>query len=175
MGIGSAFIRKILSPGGNTILVSREFDEIIGSYGHLFAFDFEMLRLILTKWGFADIKNCKIGQSSITEISKNLQSFVCGDKKYSLKDTFVKKKKYKASNEKYFFTGFDKITENKLIVEAKKIKNVKYSKAYIFSDYYHRGFESPPDKIKILIIKKIVKIIDTFFLIIIKLKSFLKN
>ena len=175
MGIGSAFIRKILSPGGNTILVSREFDEIIGSYGHLFAFDFEMLRLILTKWGFADIKNCKIGQSSITEISKNLQSFVCGDKKYSLKDTFVKKKKYKASNEKYFFTGFDKITENQLIVEAKKIKNVKYSKAYIFSDYYHRGFESPPDKIKISIIKNVVKIIDTFFLIIIKLKSFLKN
>ena len=81
MGVGSAFIRKILSPGGNTILVSREFDEIIGSYGHLFAFDFEMLRLILTKWGFGDIKNCKIGQSSITEISKNSQSFVCGDKK----------------------------------------------------------------------------------------------
>ena len=175
MGVGSAFIRKILSPGGNTILVSREFDEIIGSYGHLFAFDFEMLRLILTKWGFGDIKNCKIGQSSITEISKNLQSFVCGDKKYSLKDTFVKKKKYKASNEKYFFTGFDKITENQLIVEAKKIKNVKYSKAYIFSDYYHRGFESPPDKIKISIIKNVVKTIDAFFSIITKLKSFIKN
>ena len=43
MGVGSAFIRKIISPGGNTILLSREFDEIIGSYGHLFAFDFEML------------------------------------------------------------------------------------------------------------------------------------
>ena len=175
MGVGSAFIRKILSPGGNTILISREFDEIIGSYGHLFAFDFEMLRLILTKWGFGDIKNCKIGQSSIREISKNSQSFVCGDKKYSLKDTFVKKKKYKSSNEKYFFTGFDKITENQLIVEAKKIKNVKYSKAYIFSDYYHRGFESPPDKIKISIIKKVVKTIDTFFSMITKLKSFFKN
>ena len=74
-----------------------------------------------------------------------------------------------------FFTGFDKITENQLIVEAKKIKNVKYSKAYVFSDYYHRGFESPPDKIKISIIKNVVKIIDTLFSMITKLKSFIKN
>ena len=90
--VGSAFIRRYYLLVVILFLVSREFDEIIGSYGHLFAFDFEMLRLILTKWGFGDIKNCKIGQSSITEISKISQSFVCGDKKYSLKDTFVKKK-----------------------------------------------------------------------------------
>ena len=60
MGVGSAFIRKIISPGGNTILLSREFDEIIGSYGHLFAFDFEMLRLILSKWGLIKLVNVKL-------------------------------------------------------------------------------------------------------------------
>ncbi len=175
MGIGSAFIRKIISPGGNTILVSREFDEIIGSYGHLFAFDFEMLRLILSKWGFNQINKCKIGESKIPEIRKNPQSFVCNGKKYSLKDPFVKNKKYKNSNSEYFFTGFDKITDNQLIVEAKKIKNVEYKKTTIFSDYYHRGFQSPPDKIKIFLIKIICKIVDNLFLVITKLRSLFRS
>ena len=156
MGIGSAFIRKIISPGGNTLLVSREFDEIIGAYGHLFAFDFEMLKLLLTKWGFGKIRECKIGESSISDISKNKQSFVCGDRNYSLKDPFVKKKLFRHTNELFFYTGFDKVTNNQLIVEAVKIKNINYVKDNIFDDYFHRALSHFRIKLSYTLLKLFV-------------------
>ena len=91
---------KMLSPGGNTILVSREFDEIIGSYGHLFAFDFEMLRLILNSGDLVILKIVKLVNHQTKEISKIYNHLFAGDKKYSLKDTFVKKKKKKKKKKK---------------------------------------------------------------------------
>ena len=113
--------------------------------------------------GVRKIRECKIGESSISDISKNKQSFVCGDRNYSLKDPFVKKKLFRHTNELFFYTGFDKVTNNQLIVEAVKIKNINYVKDNIFDDYFHRGFESFQDKIKLHIIKIICNIVDKIF------------
>jgi len=170
MGIGASFLRKILSPGTNSIVISREMDEIIGSYGHLFAFDFEMLKMVLEKWGFKNIVESKIGKSSIKEIAATNQHLVCGKKKYEIKDKFVKEKKYEKSNEEFYFTGFDKITKNQLIVEAKKSKDVAYSHQNEYPIYSAKNFQSPPDLVKLLLIKIISKSIDNLF----NLLSFLK-
>ena len=35
----------LISPGGQTIAMSREMDEFFGGYAHLYSFDFEMLNI----------------------------------------------------------------------------------------------------------------------------------
>ena len=55
-GIGGSFLRQVISAGGQTIAINREFDEILGGYAHLFCFDFELMKILLEKWGFSNIK-----------------------------------------------------------------------------------------------------------------------
>ena len=52
-------LRQIVSPGGQTIAINRDFDEIFGGYAHLFCFDFELMKILLKKWGFNNIKKYK--------------------------------------------------------------------------------------------------------------------
>ena len=56
LGIGGSFLSKLISPGKNTLAISREMDEIFGGYAHIYQFDFEMLEILLKKWGFSQIK-----------------------------------------------------------------------------------------------------------------------
>ena len=91
LGIGHNFVRQIVSPGGQTIALNCEYDEIIGGYAHLYCYDFDSMSKLLKKWGFSGIKKCSPGKSSILEMRPH-QHFVCDDKKYDMKDNFIVKK-----------------------------------------------------------------------------------
>ena len=43
LGIGHNFVRQIVSPGGQTIALNCEYDEIIGGYAHLYCYDFDSM------------------------------------------------------------------------------------------------------------------------------------
>ena len=66
-------------------------DEIFGGYAHIYHFDFEMLKILLTKWGFSKIKKSKFCQSVDKDMKKPL-SVVLKNKKYSLSSDFVRRK-----------------------------------------------------------------------------------
>ena len=57
-------------------------DEIFGGYAHIYHFDFEMLKILLTKWGFSKIK-----KSTISEIFR-VPPLVTG----AMLDTFASRK-----------------------------------------------------------------------------------
>lgn len=68
LGLGGVFINFISSAGYDNVLLSSDFSEIIGSYGHVYCYDFEMLSKILQNYGFIiDHKNSQIDHSNIQE------------------------------------------------------------------------------------------------------------
>ncbi|MFA6362435.1 methyltransferase domain-containing protein [Methanoregula sp.] len=68
MGLGGAFINFISSAGSDNILLSSDYSEIIGSYAHVYCYDFEMLAYILQHYGFIiDQENSQIDHSNIQE------------------------------------------------------------------------------------------------------------
>ena len=50
-------MKQIISPGGQTIAINREFDEIFGGYAHLFCFDFELMKILLENGVLVILKN----------------------------------------------------------------------------------------------------------------------
>lgn len=167
LGIGGSFMRLLISPGGQTIAVSRELDEIIGGYAHLFCYDFNILESILKKWGFGKIRECKPGRSSISEL-REMQYVNCDGKKYSINHKFIKSGNF--TNGDFFFGGFDKDWSNQLIIEAKKIKNVKYDINKEFIDLRQNINDGPLDLIKLKIYKFISFLIDSIYMIFKTLK-----
>lgn len=175
LGIGGSFMRLLISPGSQTIAISREIDEFLGGYAHLYCFDFEIMRVLLQKWGFSNIKECKPGGSKIKEM-REFQHVVCNKKKYDMDSSFVKNKKFE-KYENFYFSGFDKKWKNQLIIEAVKKKNVDYKESKVFLDFRQVRFDSIVDKIKIKIFNKISLIIDYLIKLIkiLKLNKVLKN
>ena len=167
LGIGGSFMRLLISPGGQTVAVSRELDEIIGGYAHLFCYDFIILKSILEKWGFGKIRECKPGKSTINEL-REMQYVNCDGKKYSINHKFIRSREFLKSN--FFFGGFDKDWSNQLIVEAKKIKNVKYDKNIEFIDLKQNLNEGPLDIVKLKVYKTISILIDFIYVILKTLK-----
>lgn len=172
LGIGGSFLSKLISPGKNTIAISREMDEIFGGYAHIYHFDYEMLRIILKKWGFKKIYQAKFCQSN----DKDMQNPLClmhNKKKYLLKSEFVKKKKF-LKFDNWYHSGFDKSPETSLFVECIKERNEDYSYNKEFSYNKRNRFEGTEDKIKLFFIKKIIKSLDIIFFILRKIKNFYK-
>ena len=134
MGIGASFVRILISPGQQTIAISRELDEIFGGYAHLYSFDFEMLKTLLEKWGFGFVEESEPGQSKIKELRK-MQYLISDGKEYDTSDEFVKKKSFLKNGKNWHFGGFDKSSAKQLIVEAKKEREEKYNfeKEYEFN------------------------------------------
>lgn len=126
LGIGGAFVRKLISPGGQTLAISREMDEILGSYAHLYGFDFDMLRILLEKWGFSDIRETLPGESAISEL-RVYQHLVCDGKTYDTDDDFVIQKKFLKQKNEWHFAGFDKTSRKSVCVEVKKVRAEPYS------------------------------------------------
>ena len=169
LGIGASFVRVLISPGQQTIAISREMDEIFGGYAHLYSFDFEMLKILLEKWGFGEIKESEPGKSKIKELRK-IQCLISGDKQYKTSDNFVRKKSFLKSKNNWHYAGFDKSSSKQLIIEAKKIRNEKY---YFDKEYeFNKGarFNSKVFNFKLKIFKVISKVIDVIYLTIKKIK-----
>lgn len=163
-GIGASFMRLMISPGSQTLAISREYDEVIGGYAHLYCFDYEIMYKLLKKWGFGKIKESKPGKSSVKELRKN-QYVLCNGKRYSVNDNFVKSGKFK-EEKNWSFGGFDKAWNNQLVVEAIKIKNVKFEKSKVFVDFSQNKFDSIIDKITIFLFRLINNLINLIYKIL---------
>ena len=72
LGLGGMFMNFIVSPGQDTILLSRDLTEFIGGYAHLYNYDFEMLEIILSECGFGAITQMEFCKSSIPELEEPL-------------------------------------------------------------------------------------------------------
>tara|TARA_X000001036_G_C20671390_1_gene802598 strand:- start:1542 stop:2399 length:858 start_codon:yes stop_codon:yes gene_type:complete len=161
LGITGSFLRQIISPGGQTIAINREFDEILGGYAHLFSFDFEIMKILLEKWGFYKIRKCSPGKSKLKEL-REFQHFVIDGKKYDISDAYLKKKEAIRTNE-FYTSGFDKRWNGQLVVEAKKKINVKYSDKCQFLQLQQSRYNSRIDKLKIKIFFYISNFIERLF------------
>ena len=168
LGIGASFLRVVISPGGQNIVLSREMDEFLGSYAHLYSFDFEMMKILLKKWGFKNIEESSPGKSNIKEM-QGIQHAIIDGKKYIIDFNFLKKMQ-KMKSQKISICGFDKISTSQLIVEATKSHDVIYSFDNEYDFNKNSRMNSLESRIKIYIFNKISRFIDLCFFILIKVK-----
>lgn len=71
LGLGQALMGFILADGLDNFLISSDYSEIIGGYGHIYLFDFEMLSNLLVYYGFKiDITNSNSSTSAIEEFKE---------------------------------------------------------------------------------------------------------
>ncbi|WP_418502570.1 class I SAM-dependent methyltransferase [Flagellimonas sp.] len=159
LGIGGSFVRLLISPGQQTLAVSREMDEIFGGYAHLYAFDFDMMRILLQKWGFGDIVESEPGESHVDEL-RDMQHLVHDGQRYERSDPFVKKKKYLKTGKEWHFGGFDKSSSTQLVVEAKKVRDVPYSYDNEYEYNKQARFDDSLALVKLGIYRRISAFVD---------------
>lgn len=159
LGIGGSFVRMLISPGQQTIAMSREMDEIFGGYAHLYSYDFEMMKTLLEKWGFGEVKESEPGESAIAEL-QTLQHLVHDGEVMNRSGEYVKKKKYMKTGKEWHFGGFDKSSVTQLAVEAIKVRNEPYAydKEYDFNKASR--FSDPLDNLKLAIFRVIAAGVD---------------
>ena len=170
LDIGGSFVSKIISPGKNTLAVSREMDEIFGGYAHIYHFDFMMLKILLKKWGFGKIYSPKFSKS----LDKDMCNQLCvkvGTEKYSMQSKFVREKKF-LEYPNWYHTGFDKASDISLIVECFKIRDeeYQYDKEYKYNKRNRFG-ENIEDKTKLFLIRNIFYLTNLFFESLRKIKN----
>jgi SAM-dependent methyltransferase len=157
LGLGGQLMNYIISPGQDTILLNRDLNKFIGGYAHIYAYDFEMFKILLKACGFGAIKERKLGQSSVLDLREPLHVVGMEKKWQNLNAAFYKKHnlKHEYKNGKYqinfTITGFDRNPIASLIVEAKKIKNINKKNVPDINgvkaaNYNHYGFSLLYDK-----------------------------
>lgn len=164
LGIGASFLRLVISPGHQTIAFSREMDEIFGGYAHLYAYDFTMMKQLLEKWGFGEVKESAPGKSAIPEL-RTFQHVVHDGKAYSRADEFVRSGGYLKSERPWHYAGFDKSSETQLAVEAVKVRNEPYSFDKEFEFNKTARFRDPLDRIKLNLFRGISNFVDLSYLV----------
>lgn len=163
LGIGGSFMSKLISPGQQTLAISREMDEILGGYAHLYHFDFEMMRILLEKWGFTDVREMPFGESADPDMNGNLLHVHQGDKDYALDDPFVRDKTYIKNGEDWVLTGFDKAPAVSLIVEARKERDAPYAFEKEYPYFRRARFESRLDRLKMSILRTTFSGVDAAY------------
>ena len=134
LGFGGMLMNFIVSPGQDTILLDRSLKEFIAGYAHLYAYDFNMMKIILKKCGFKNIVQKKFCYSKIKDFTIPCHILGKSSNYQNLNNKFYKKNKlthlYKNGKYKinFKFTGFDKDPFTSLILEAKKDEFKKISK-----------------------------------------------
>ena len=160
LGIGGSFMSKLISPGGQPLAITREMDELLGGYAHLYHFDFDMMKILLEKWGFDDVKEMPYGESVDTDM-QDLLHVECDGNAYPMEDPFVRDKKHVASSAGWILTGFDKSPAISLIVEARKVSDEPYTYEKEYAFFKRSRFESRLDKIKVVAMRHIFTVLDT--------------
>ncbi|MBA4717699.1 MAG: class I SAM-dependent methyltransferase [Nitrosopumilus sp.] len=132
LGYGGTFMNCIVSPGQDTVIFNNSLTEFIGGVGHIYLYDFEMLKTLLERYGFYEIKQKKFCESELKDYEEPLH--VEGTKpewqdlnkkffeKHNLINQYNSKKKMYETN--FVLTGFDRDPVTSLIVEAKKEENI---------------------------------------------------
>ena len=148
LGIGGSFVRKLISPGGQTLAISREMDEIIGGYAHLYSYDFDMLRILLEKWGFGKVTESEPGESALEEL-RALQHMVIGSTSYDMDDPLVRAGAFRRSGTPWHVAGFDKSSNQQLAVEAVKVRDEPYALSKEFEYNRRARFDGPVERMKL--------------------------
>lgn len=159
LGIGGSFVDVLISPGSQTLAVSREMDEVIGGYAHTTSYDSSMLRILLEKWGFGDVKESAYCASDIAEMRDPMQVY-CDGEMYPWDHEFVTSNKYKSTSKIWHFTDFDNQSPYSVYVEAKKVRDEPYAFEKEF-DYNKRGRRvDPVERLKLKLLKYSAHTVD---------------
>ena len=92
LGFGGMLMNFIVSPGQDTILLDRNLEKFISGYAHLYAYDFDMMKILLKKCGFTDIKKKKFCESKINDFQIPCHILGKSPKYQNLNNKFYKKK-----------------------------------------------------------------------------------
>ncbi len=114
LGPGGEFMNFIVSPGSDSLLLSRT-GECIGGYAHLYAYDFEMLKALLERNGFGDVRRCSFLESRYAEFDEPLHAIGAAPEWQNEKDW---------PDRSAGLTGFDRDPLTSLIIEAVKVADV---------------------------------------------------
>ncbi len=122
LGLGGMLMNFIVSPGADTLLFSRN-GECVGGYAHVYAYDFPMLKTLLERHGFSDVREMSFCESSYSELTEPLHALsVEGSSTLAM-------------------TGFDKNPLTSLFVEARKARDDR-SPAIVFGIAGQRGLDA---------------------------------
>ena len=170
LGYGGTFMNCIVSPGQHTVVFNNSLSEFIGGLGHIYLYDFEMLKILLERYGFYDVKQKKIGESEFPDYKEPLHVEGMESKwqdlnkkffdKHGLINQYNPEKKMYETN--FVLTGFDRDPSTSLIVEAKKekdidsiqikdVRNHNYSQSILDNEKFKKTCEN---------MKKMVNVID---------------
>lgn len=135
LGLGGMFMNFIVSPGQDTVLMSRGLDKFIAGYAHIYAYDFIMLKLILERTGFTNVKQMNFCQSEYKDYEHPLHIKGFEPIWQNLNQAFYKKHnlvhryddKLGCYDINFKVTGFDRDPLTSLIIEAKKERPIKPS------------------------------------------------
>jgi len=116
LGFGGMFVNFIVSGGSDMLVLSRN-GECIGGYAHIYAYDFDMLRILLRRHGFGDIRRCGFLESSCPEFHEPLHPI-------GSPGVWVREPDW--ADRSLGLTGFDRDPQSSLIVEAVKVENVPF-------------------------------------------------
>ena len=126
LGFGGMLMSFIVSAGQDTILLDRNLKEFISGYAHIYSYDFEMMKIMLSKLGFKKIVHSNFNDSSIAELREPLhidhlppewQDF--NDELYE-KHGLIHKQVGDGYEINFTITGFDRDPLTSLIIEANK-------------------------------------------------------
>lgn len=113
LGLGGMLMNFIVSPGADNLLLSRN-GECIGGYAHVYAYDFQMLRNLLERHGFGDVRDMRFCESSYPELTEPL---------HAVGSEAIWPVRFNWATAARGITGFDKNPLTSLFVEARKIRD----------------------------------------------------
>lgn len=132
LGFGGMFMNFIVSPGQDTALFDRGMNNFIAGYAHLYAYDFDMLRILLERTGFYQVEQKGFAESDLDDYREPLHVEGMEPVWQDFNQEFYEKNglvhKYDPVEGKYNInfkvTGFDRDPLTSLIIEAKKERTI---------------------------------------------------
>ena len=132
LGFGGMFMNFIVSPGQDTALMNRGLDKFIAGYAHIYAYDFEMLNILLERTGFGRVAQLKFCKSALQDYAEplHIQGFepVWQNLNQAFYQTHNLAHRYNHELGRYEInfkvTGFDRDPLTSLIIEARKTRHM---------------------------------------------------
>lgn len=142
LGFGGMLVNFVVSPGQDTALMNRGLDKFIAGYAHIYAYDFEMLRILLERTGFGNVRQMEFCESEQPDYAEPLHVKGLEPKWQNMNQAFYKQNGlvhyYDSKSGRYDInfkvTGFDRDPLLSLIVEARKVEHIDASKYQSLND-----------------------------------------
>jgi len=126
LGFGGSLANFVVSGGSDLLMFSRNGD-CIGGYAHVIAYDFEMLKTLLERHGYGDIRKCGFLESQYSDFREPLHPI-------NAPAQWTNESQWQ--DRSAGVTGFDRDPVSSLIVEAVKVED----KAYQAKSFGARGY-----------------------------------